>query len=51
MRPGDLVKFGWSQGKVGIVTRVDDTFILVRWGNGTLRWEDLKALEVLNEAR
>jgi hypothetical protein len=51
MKPGDLVKFGWCQRKVGIVTRVDDTFILVRWGNGTLRWEDFKTLEVVNETR
>ena len=47
MKPGDLVKFAWHDGNIGIVIRVDDTFVMVRWGNGKARGEDLKTLELV----
>lgn len=48
MKPGDLVKFAWCPGSVGIVTKISDDFVLVRWGCGKTRWEDLGVLEVIH---
>ena len=45
MKPGDLVRFALFDSKVGIVTQISTEFALVRWGNGVLRWENIRALK------
>ena len=51
MKVGDLVKRHDDHFNRGIVTEVDTEACAVRWFDGEVSYEFIKALEVLSETR